>query len=124
MTESSIIPIVYIRTFKNSDNCYSSDNAINDLFWGFVGAGVVVNEFGTFTLAKDAILTPCTNEINIILYNLYNRSLDKEKLFLCVIVELACFNKSGWYCYNFYILGETAQWGTNKPARTRFAFHP
>ena len=53
---------------------------------GFNGLGQSI----TFT--NDGIFTSCTNEMNILSYNLYKGRSDKENLFLWVIVKHACFN--------------------------------
>ena len=93
--------------------------------WGW---GWGVNGLGqSITFIKEGIFTSCTNEMNILWYNLYKGRSDEEDLFLWVIVKHACFNNLVLFCYTF-ILGETVRWGTNRPSRTDdyspdFVFH-
>ena len=80
------------------------------LVWGGGGGWV-----GAITFTKERIFTSCTNEMNILWYNLEQSSLDLENK-MWVIEKHACFNNLVWFCYTF-ILSDTVQWGKNRPAR-------
>ena len=79
-----------------------------------LGGGWGVGSVGWgIKFTKDGVFTSCTNEMRSLWYNLYNSSLDRENLFLWVIVKHACFNNLVFT----FILSETVQWGPNRPAR-------